>query len=90
MITCLILPAMAAGMERNSPTVFNAALQDMQFWDGRTKDVEQQAGRHVMNPAEMGIPHKGFLVNRPGGIKAQHKKTLTAQLLFLINIACTF
>lgn len=41
MITCLILPAMAAGVERNSPTVFNAALQDMQFWDGRTKDVEQ-------------------------------------------------
>ena len=52
MITCLILPAMAAGMERNSPTVFKAALQDMQFWDGRTKDVEQQAGRHVMNPVE--------------------------------------
>jgi cytochrome c peroxidase len=36
----------------------------MQFWDGRAKDVEEQAGMPVMNPVEMGIPHKGFLVDR--------------------------
>lgn len=53
---------------RNSPTVFNAALQNMQFWDGRAKDVEQQAGMPILNPVEMAIPHKDFLVNRLAGI----------------------
>ena len=49
---------------RNSPTVFNAALQNMQFWDGRAKDVEEQAGMPILNPVEMAIPHKDFLVDR--------------------------
>ena len=49
---------------RNSPTVFNAALHNMQFWDGRAKDVEEQAGMPILNPVEMAIPHKGFLVTR--------------------------
>lgn len=53
---------------RNSPTVFNAALQNMQFWDGRAKDVEEQAGMPILNPVEMAIPHKDFLVNRLTGI----------------------
>lgn len=54
---------------RNSPTVFNAALHNMQFWDGRAKDVEAQAGMPILNPVEMAIPHKNFLVNRLGGVK---------------------
>ncbi len=49
---------------RNSPTVFNAALHNMQFWDGRAKDVEEQAGMPILNSIEMGIPHKGVLVQR--------------------------
>ena len=28
---------------RNSPTVYNASLHIAQFWDGRAKDVEEQA-----------------------------------------------
>lgn len=54
---------------RNSPTVFNAALHNMQFWDGRAKDVEEQAGMPILNSVEMGIPHEGFLVDRLAGIK---------------------
>jgi len=27
----------------NSPTVFNAVFMDKQFWDGRAKDLEEQA-----------------------------------------------
>lgn len=54
---------------RNSPTVFNAALHNMQFWDGRAKDVEEQAGMPILNPVEMAIPHKGFLIDRLKGIK---------------------
>ncbi|WP_018613985.1 cytochrome-c peroxidase [Segetibacter koreensis] len=49
---------------RNSPTVFNAALHNMQFWDGRAKDVEEQAGMPILNSDEMAIPHKGFLIDR--------------------------
>jgi cytochrome c peroxidase len=54
---------------RNSPTVFNAALHNMQFWDGRAKDVEEQAGMPILNPIEMAIPHKGFLIKRLSSIK---------------------
>lgn len=49
---------------RNSPTVFNAALYNMQFWDGRAADVEEQAGMPVMNPVEMGIPSEDSLVRK--------------------------
>jgi cytochrome c peroxidase len=38
---------------RNSPTVFNAAFNFAQFWDGRAKDLEQQAGGPMVNPVEM-------------------------------------
>lgn len=41
---------------RNSPTVYNASLQIAQFWDGRAKDVEEQAGGPVLNPVEMAMP----------------------------------
>jgi cytochrome c peroxidase len=54
--------------DRNSPTVLNAALHSMQFWDGRAKDVEEQAGMPILNPVEMAIPSKEFLVNRLKGI----------------------
>lgn len=49
---------------RNSPTVYNAALHNLQFWDGRAADVEQQAGMPVLNPVEMAIPDEQFLVDR--------------------------
>ena len=54
---------------RNSPTVLNAALHFSQFWDGRAKDVEEQAGMPIMNPIEMAIPSKDFLVKRLSEIK---------------------
>ncbi len=38
---------------RNSPTALNAALLGSQFWDGRAKDVEEQAGGPLLNPVEM-------------------------------------
>jgi len=49
---------------RNSPTVLNAALHLAQFWDGRAKDVEEQAGMPILNPVEMAIPSEEFLVQR--------------------------
>lgn len=49
---------------RNSPTTLNAAFHVSQFWDGRAKDVEEQAGMPVTNPVEMNIPSEEFLVKR--------------------------
>lgn len=41
---------------RNSPSVYNAALHFVQFWDGRAPDVEAQAKGPVLNPVEMAMP----------------------------------
>lgn len=49
---------------RNSPTTLNAALHFVQFWDGRMKDVEEQAGGPVMNPAEMNMPSEKEVMAR--------------------------
>jgi cytochrome c peroxidase len=47
---------------RNAPTVFNAAGQIAQFWDGRAADVEAQAKGPVLNPVEMAMPDQGHVV----------------------------
>lgn len=49
---------------RNSPTTMNAALHIAQFWDGRAKDVEEQALGPIMNPIEMGMPNEAAVVNK--------------------------
>jgi cytochrome c peroxidase len=41
--------------ERNSPSVYNAALHVAQFWDGRAADVEEQALGPILNPVEMSM-----------------------------------
>jgi cytochrome c peroxidase len=41
---------------RNAPTVLNAVFNHAQFWDGRAKDLEQQAGGPIANPVEMASP----------------------------------
>lgn len=43
---------------RNAPTVFNAVFSTAQFWDGRAKDLEAQAGGPVLNPIEMASPRQ--------------------------------
>lgn len=37
----------------NAPTVFNAALNHAQFWDGRARTLQEQAGGPPLNPVEM-------------------------------------
>lgn len=37
----------------NSPTVYNAALNFRQFWDGRAATLEEQAAGPIHNPVEM-------------------------------------
>jgi cytochrome c peroxidase len=38
----------------NSPSVYNAGYNIAQFWDGRAKDLAEQAAGPVANPGEMG------------------------------------
>ncbi|MBC8999015.1 MULTISPECIES: cytochrome-c peroxidase [unclassified Pseudomonas] len=38
----------------NTPTVFNAALNFRQFWDGRTETLEEQTNVVITSPHEMG------------------------------------
>ena len=42
----------------NSPTVLNAEYGLAQFWDGRAKDLKEQAGGPIANPGEMGYTHE--------------------------------
>jgi cytochrome c peroxidase len=42
----------------NAPTVLNASMILAQFWDGRAKDLKEQAGGPIANPGEMGSTHK--------------------------------
>jgi cytochrome c peroxidase len=41
---------------RNAPTVLNAVFNTAQFWDGRARDLEEQAGGPMVNPIEMASP----------------------------------
>jgi cytochrome c peroxidase len=38
----------------NAPTVYNAALNFVQFWDGRAATLEEQVNGPLTNPLEMG------------------------------------
>ncbi len=47
---------------RNSPTVYDAADHVAQFWDGRAKDLAEQAKGPVLNPVEMAMPDEKRVV----------------------------
>ena len=42
----------------NAPTVLNSSMNLAQFWDGRAKDLKEQAGGPIANPKEMGFTHE--------------------------------
>jgi cytochrome c peroxidase len=42
----------------NSPTVLNSSMNLAQFWDGRAKDLKEQAGGPIANPGEMAFTHE--------------------------------
>ena len=61
---------------RNSPTTLNAALHFVQFWDGRAKDVEEQAGMPILNHVEMNMSSKEALVKKLSAV-AEYKDLFT-------------
>jgi cytochrome c peroxidase len=60
--------------KRNSPTVYNAAAQFAQFWDGRANTLEEQAKGPLLNPVEMAMPSPkavtSVLTSMPGYVAA--------------------
>jgi cytochrome c peroxidase len=60
--------------DRNSPTVYNASMHFVQFWDGRAPDVEKQAQGPLLNPVEMAMPSEKAVVavlkSMPGYVAA--------------------
>lgn len=61
----------------NAPTVFNAVYNHRQFWDGRAKDLEEQAGGPVTNPKEMGADWNEVLakLNQDDELQLTFKKS---------------
>ena len=54
--------------DRNTPTVLNAGWQKSQFWDGRARDLADQAGQPILNPVEMAMPDEQAVVDKLAGI----------------------
>lgn len=62
--------------DRNTPTLSYVAMapdfhlastgeyKGGQFWDGRAKDLAEQAGQPMLNPVEMAMPDKAAVVER--------------------------
>lgn len=56
----------------NSPTVLNSKYNIAQFWDGRAKDLKEQAGGPIANPKEMSFTHEmavDVVASIPGYVK---------------------
>lgn len=60
----------------NSPTVLNSSMSLAQFWDGRAKDLKEQAGGPIANPGEMAFTHELAvdMLNSIPAYKADFKK----------------
>lgn len=50
--------------DRNAPTTLNAGFHIAQFWDGRAKDLKEQAKGPVLNPVEMAMPSEEAVVKK--------------------------
>ncbi|WP_263366599.1 cytochrome-c peroxidase [Edaphobacter bradus] len=55
--------------QRNAPTILNALYNKTQFWDGRSKTLEEQAALPIINPIEMGQPSLDAAVAQIAGIE---------------------
>jgi len=62
---------------RNTPTLWNAAYNHRQFWDGRAADLEEQAEGPITHPDEMGQDPAG-LAQELGAIPEYAERFATA------------
>ncbi len=59
----------------NAPTVYNAVFNFRQFWDGRAKDLQEQAAGPIENPIEMGSSFEEVIAKLK---KSKYKKIFDA------------
>ncbi|ADN10054.1 cytochrome-c peroxidase [Sulfurimonas autotrophica] len=59
----------------NAPTVYNAYFNFRQFWDGRAKDLQEQAAGPIENPIEMGSSFEEVIAKLK---KSKYKKLFDA------------
>jgi cytochrome c peroxidase len=59
---------------RSAPTIWNAVFISSMFWDGRAASLEEQAKGPILNPIEMGMPHKEATVERIRNIPGYRKQ----------------
>jgi cytochrome c peroxidase len=62
---------------RNAPTSMNALFFQTQFWDGRSRTLEEQARLPIINPIEMGMPDDAAAVQAIAG-DPQYKEMFSA------------
>src|SRR5258706_5434790 len=91
-------PGHAGGrvVKRGAPTVWNAAYNPRQFWDGRAADLEEQARFPITSPLEMdqrpdelvselrAIPEYVSLFDEAFDRSEEH----TSELQSLTNLVC--
>jgi len=67
---------------RSSPTIINSAYQELQFWDGRAKELEGQALGPIQNPIEMDMPLEEVVakLNKIEGYKKQFQKVFGTEV----------
>ena len=58
---------------RQSPTVYNTGFNQVQFWDGRARSLEEQAIGPIHNPVEMAETHE-HVVAKLGKIKGYQQQ----------------
>jgi cytochrome c peroxidase len=51
-------------LPRRSPSLLNAAYNQLQFWDGRAHSLEEQVRGPILSANEMGIPDQKTLLDR--------------------------
>lgn len=76
--------------DRNAPTVFNAKFLTVQFWDGRARDLKEQAKGPLTNPIEMGnTTHEEVIerIQRIPGYITMFEKAYGANSLSIDNLA---
>ncbi|UTW54771.1 c-type cytochrome [Kordiimonas sp. SCSIO 12610] len=69
----------ALGIEgrRNSPTVWNAGFQFVQFWDGRAENLAEQAKSPILTHHEMALPSEEIAIERLSK-SAEYRQAFTA------------
>ncbi len=75
---------------RSAPTVWNAAYQSIQFWDGRAATLEEQSKGPLINPVEMGMDAHNVVIGRITKIKGyqeQFDKVFGKDAMNIDNVA---